>query len=112
MKPAGKDNWDKSIPMLKKLSDARENGIDVTANIYPYTAGSTGLYATMPLWVQEGGHDAWVARRKDPEIRARVIAEMRATAVGWENLLHHAGGHEKVQLTGCKTTSEARRVGT
>src|SRR3546814_18182693 len=88
--------------MLKKLSDARENGIDVTANIYPYTAGSTGLYATMPLWVQEGGHDAWVARLKDPEIRARVIAEMRAPAVGWENLLHHAGGPENVLLTGFK----------
>src|SRR3546814_17962541 len=56
----------------------------------------------MPLWVQEGGHDAWVARLKDPEIRARVIAEMRAPAVGWENLLHHAGGPEHVLLTGFK----------
>src|SRR3546814_6029239 len=56
----------------------------------------------MPLWVQEGGHDAWVARLKDPESRARVIAEMRAPAVGWENLLHHAGGPENVLRTGFK----------
>ncbi|PWG01581.1 N-acyl-D-amino-acid deacylase family protein [Sphingosinicella humi] len=103
MKPAGRENWDKSIPMLNKLTAARESGIDVTANIYPYTAGSTGLYATMPLWVQEGGHDAWVARLKDPEIRARVIAEMRAPAVGWENLMHDAGGPENVLLVGFDT---------
>lgn len=103
MKPAGKENWDKSIPMLKKLSDARASGIDVTANIYPYTAGSTGLYATMPLWVQEGGHDAWVARLKDPEIRAKVITEMRAPAVGWENLMQNAGGPENVLLVGFDT---------
>ncbi len=103
MKPAGRENWDKSIPMLNKLTAARESGIDVTANIYPYTAGSTGLYATMPLWVQEGGHDAWVARLKDPEIRAKVIAEMRAPAVGWENLMHDAGGPENVLLVGFDT---------
>ena len=103
MKPAGRENWDKSIPILNKLTAARESGIDVTANIYPYTAGSTGLYATMPLWVQEGGHDAWVARLKDPEIRARVIAEMRAPAVGWENLMRDAGGPENVLLVGFDT---------
>src|SRR3546814_6004606 len=46
MKPAGTDNWGKSIPMLKKLSDARENGIDVHAHIYPYTAGPHGIHTT------------------------------------------------------------------
>lgn len=103
MKPGGRENWAKSEPMLRKLWAARAEGIDVSANIYPYTAGSTGLYATMPLWVQEGGHDAWVKRLKDPAIRARVIAEMRAAPVGWENLLRDSGGPENVLLLGFKS---------
>ena len=98
MKPGGKANWPKSAPMLARLTKARADGIDVTANIYPYLAGATGLYATMPLWVQEGGHDAWVARLKDSEIRKKVIAEMRAEPEGWENLMRDAGGPEKVLL--------------
>jgi N-acyl-D-amino-acid deacylase len=102
MKPGGRDNWPKAEPVLRKLWAARAAGIDVTANIYPYTAGATGLYATMPLWVQEGGHDAWVKRLKDPAIRARVIKEMRAPAVDWENLMHDSGGPENVLLIAFK----------
>ena len=102
MKPGGRDNWAKSEPVLRKLWAARAQGIDVTANIYPYTAGATGLYATMPLWVQEGGHDAWVKRLKDPAIRARLIKEMRAPAVDWENLMHDSGGPENVLLIAFK----------
>lgn len=102
MKPAGRENWAKSEPMLKRLWQARAEGVDVTANIYPYIAGATGLYATMPLWVQEGGHDEWVKRLKDPAIRARVIREMRAEPDGWENLMHDAGGPENVMLIAFK----------
>lgn len=96
MKPAGKKNWGKSKAGLAKLIAARKAGVDVTANIYPYTAGATGLDAAMPLWVQEGGHDAWVARLKQPDLRARVLREMRAPAVGWESLYQAAGGPDKV----------------
>ncbi len=103
MKPSGAQNWHKSEAMLRKLWLARAQGIDVTANVYTYTAGATGLYATMPLWVQEGGHDAWVKRLKDPKTRARLIAEMRAPAEGWENLLALAGGPDKVLLIGFKS---------
>ncbi|WP_324750709.1 D-aminoacylase [Sphingomonas sp. LY54] len=103
MKPGGRENWTKSEPVLRKLWAARAEGVDVTANIYPYIAGSTGLYATMPLWVQEGGHDAWVKRLKDPAIRARVIKEMRAPAVDWENLMHDSGGPENVLLIAFKS---------
>jgi N-acyl-D-amino-acid deacylase len=102
MKPGGRENWAKSKPILDRLWKARADGIDVTANIYPYTAGATGLYATMPLWVQEGGHDAWVKRLKDPAIRARVVREMRAPATDWENLLHDAGGPDNVLLLAFK----------
>ncbi|HEX4846774.1 MAG TPA: D-aminoacylase, partial [Novosphingobium sp.] len=55
IKPAGKDNWDKADAGLARMDAARRAGIDVSANLYTYTAGSTGLYATMPLWVQQGG---------------------------------------------------------
>jgi N-acyl-D-amino-acid deacylase len=103
MKPAGRRNWKKSKAGLAKLNAARKAGIDVAANIYPYTAGATGLDAAMPLWVQEGGHDAWVARLKQPAIRARVIREMRGKAVGWENLYLAAGGPDKVILIGFKS---------
>ncbi len=102
LKPAGQANWDKSEAGIAKLNAARADGVDITANIYTYTAGATGLYATMPPWVQEGGHDAWVARLKDPKIRKRVIAEMRAPAQGWESLYQLAGGAENVLLIGFK----------
>jgi N-acyl-D-amino-acid deacylase len=102
LKPAGQANWGKSADGIAKLDAARADGVDITANIYTYTAGATGLYATMPPWVQEGGHDAWVARLKDPKTRKRVIAEMRAPAKGWENLYQLAGGAENVLLIGFK----------
>jgi N-acyl-D-amino-acid deacylase len=102
LKPAGKDNWGKSAEGLARLDAARAAGQDVAANIYTYTAGATGLYATMAPWVQEGGHDKWVARLKDPAIRKRVIAEMRAPAVGWESLYQLAGGAENVLLIAFK----------
>lgn len=102
IKPAGKENWHKADLALARLDAARRAGIDVSANLYTYTAGSTGLYATMPLWVQQGGHDAWVARLKDPAIRARVLAEMRGVPQGWENLLYNTGSPEGVLLIGFK----------
>jgi N-acyl-D-amino-acid deacylase len=100
MKPAGEANWDLSEPGLARLNAARAEGIDVTANVYTYLAGATGLDATMPPWVQEGGHDAWVARLRDPAIRARVLREMRAPAEGWESLLRLTRGPEDVILIG------------
>lgn len=103
LKPAGAANWSKSVAGLEKLDAARAAGVDVSADIYTYTAGATGLDAAMPPWVQEGGHDAWVARLKQPEIRARVIAEMRAPAEGWESLYQLTGNDpEKVLLIAFK----------
>lgn len=102
MKPAGAKNWNKSKAGIARLNAARAKGIDVSANIYPYTAGATGLDAAMPLWVQEGGLGAWIARLKQPELRARVLREMRAPAVGWESLYQAAGSPDKVLLIAFK----------
>ncbi|MFZ2029877.1 MAG: D-aminoacylase [Vitreimonas sp.] len=100
MKPAGQANWPVSATGLARMNAARAQGIDVSANIYTYTAGATGLSAAMPTWVQEGGQEAWIARLRNPAIRARVIREMRAPPVGWENLYRAAGGAENVLLLG------------
>ncbi len=102
LKAGGKDNWSKMDEVFRKVEAARAEGLDITADMYTYTAGATGLDAAMPPWVQEGGHDAWVARLKDPEIRARVLAEMRTAGDGWENLYHSAGGADKLLLLGFK----------
>ena len=77
LKAAGTENWDKMDLAIMKIDSARTAGLDITANMYNYTAAGTGLYATMPQWVQEGGQDAWLRRLKDPAIKARVLKEMK-----------------------------------
>ena len=91
LKAAGRSNWPKLDDVIERIEEARAAGVDVAANMYTYTAGSTGLDAAMPPWVQEGGLDAWRERISDPEIRARVEREMRTDAEDWENLLYSAG---------------------
>ncbi len=111
LKPAGEANWHKSETGLQKLTDARTDGLDISADIYTYPAGATGLNATMPPWVQEGGHDAWVARLKDPAIRKRVLEEMRAPADGWESLYQAAGGPDRVLFIGFQKDSLKPLIG-
>jgi len=101
LKQAGKDNWGKLDPIIAKVEAARASGQRITANMYTYTAGSTGLDAAMPTWVQEGGYEQWKKRLQDPEIRKRVLAEMSGKPDGWENLFYHAGP-DKVLLVGFK----------
>jgi len=91
LKAGGKDNWHKMDKVLAMVEAAQAEGLAITADMYTYPAGATGLDASMPLWVQEGGDEAWFARLEDPEIRARVIEEMLATQDDWENLFYHAG---------------------
>ena len=99
LKVAGKNNWHKLGNVFDLIEAARQAGLPITADMYNYTAGSTGLYATMPLWVQEGGHDAWVARLRDPEIRARVVEEMKQPTDEWENF-YVGAGPENILLVG------------
>ena len=103
LKAAGKANWPKLDEVIAKIEAARAEGLEISADMYSYTAGATGLDAAMPPWVQEGGHAAWVARLKDPAIRARVIEEMRTPSADWENLLLAAGSAENVLLIGFKS---------
>jgi N-acyl-D-amino-acid deacylase len=91
LKLSGRDNWGRLAEVVARIEAARARGLRITADMYTYTAGATGLDAAMPLWVQAGGREAWIARLRDPAIRARVAAEMRRPGEGWENLFHGAG---------------------
>jgi N-acyl-D-amino-acid deacylase len=91
LKAAGRQNWHKLKNVLQLIESAQDAGLDITADMYTYTAAATGLDASMPLWVQEGGHDAWIARLRDPDLRARVIDEMQRPGDDWENFFYQAG---------------------
>jgi len=98
LKAAGRENWPKMDEAIARIEAARREGLRITADMYAYPAGSTGLDAAMPPWVQEGGNAAWYARLQDPAVRRRVAAEMRAENTDWENLMHAAGGPEQVLI--------------
>jgi N-acyl-D-amino-acid deacylase len=76
LKANREENWGKLEQAISLIERARGRGLAITANIYPYAASATGLSATMPPWVQEGGHEAWIERLEDPVVRRRVIEEM------------------------------------
>ncbi|MGH9200481.1 MAG: N-acyl-D-amino-acid deacylase family protein, partial [Vicinamibacterales bacterium] len=107
LKAAGESNWGKLDQVIAKVERARKEGLEITADMYTYTAGSTGLDAAMPPWVQEGGYKAWASRLKNPAIRAKVAREMLTPTNAWENLLL-AAGPKGVLLVGFK--NEALRV--
>src|SRR6185436_8087017 len=99
---AGRSNWGKLDGLIKKVEAARAEGLPITADMYTYTAGQTGLDASMPPWVQEGGYNEWARRLKDPAIRARVKHEMSTPTDAWENFFVSAGSPENILLVGFK----------
>lgn len=103
LKAAGQANWPKMDEVIKRVDAARANGLRITADMYTYTAGATGLDAAMPTWVQAGGYEAWRKRLMDPETRKRVVAEMRSPSPDWESLLQLAGSPDRVLLAGFKS---------
>lgn len=112
LKALGAPNWNKLDVVIDKIEAARKGGLRVTADMYPYTASATGLDVTMPPWVQEGGLDAWIARLKDPAIRARLLAEMRAPSTPtWSNRLLNVGSPENVLILGAKSPGLQSIVG-
>ncbi len=105
LKAAGQENWGKLNDVFARVEAARAEGLSITADMYTYTAGATGLDAAMPPWVQEGGHERWVERLRNPATRRRVAREMRTPTRQWENLLLAAGTPENVLLVGFKNDS-------
>ena len=96
LKASGQRNWPKLEKVIARVEAARAAGLPVTADMYTYHASATGLDAMMPGWVQEGGHKAWVARLRDPEVRERLIREISLPSADWENSYHEAGDASKV----------------
>src|SRR6185295_8044893 len=101
-KAAGEANWRTLDAAIRKVEAARAAGARITADMYTYTAGATGLDAAMPPWVQEGGYPEWAKRLKDPAVRERVKREMVTPTDKWESLYLAAGSPDKVLLIAFK----------
>jgi len=110
LKAGGQPNWYKMDVAIDKIEALRKEGVPVTADMYTYVAGATGLDASMPPWVQAGGYQKWAERLKDPEIRARVKAEMATNAQDWENLGYFAGP-DGMMLIGFKNDELKKYMG-
>jgi len=102
LKVSGETNWSHLPEVIRKVEDARAEGLTITADMYTYPAGATGLDGAMPPWVQEGGLEAWRTRLRDPAIRKRVKQEM-SSSDKYDNLLHSAGRPDNVLLVGFKS---------
>jgi len=109
-KQSGKSNWSKIDAAIARVEDARARGLKITADMYTYAASSTGFDAAMPLWIQGGGVEAWVARLKQPELRARALAEMRSPEAG-ENTSLVVAEPDKVILLAFKNPALRPLVG-
>lgn len=105
LKMAGKDNWNKLDAVVSKIDSARAAGLHITTDMYTYTAGATGLDASMPPWVQEGGYAKWAERLQDPAIRKKVAKEMTTPTDEWENLMMGVESYEDMLLIGFKNDS-------
>ncbi|MCX6615294.1 MAG: D-aminoacylase [Acidobacteria bacterium] len=102
LKASGKSNWTKMDQAIAKVEQARAQGLRITADMYTYPAGATGLTSTMPPWVQEGGFEAMLKRLKEPATRKRIAAEMRRESKEWENMYLGAGSPDGILLVGFK----------
>ena len=105
LKMSGKENWSKYDEVVRKIDSSRAAGLKITTDMYTYVAGATGLDASMPPWVQEGGYEKWVDRLQDSEIRQRVLQEMTTPTDKWENLMYAAGNPDNLLLVGFENDS-------
>lgn len=98
LKALGKDNWPKMDQVIKMIEDARRQGLKITANMYTYTAGGTGLDSSMPPWVFDGGREAAYKRLQDPATRQKIADAVRTPTNDWENLYLAAGSPDRILL--------------
>jgi len=103
LKASGTANWPKMDQVFKMIQDARRRGLKITANMYTYTAGGTGLDASMPPWVWDGGREAGYKRLQDPDTRKKIADAIRAPSNDWENLYMLAGSPDRLLLASFRT---------
>ncbi|MGB6122297.1 MAG: D-aminoacylase [Bacteroidota bacterium] len=111
LKAAGADNWWKLDTLITRVGLAREEGLRITADMYTYTAGATGLDAMMPPWVQEGGLDSWTARLRKPSVRRRLLEEISRSSDEWENFYLATRSPNNIIPVGFKTDSLKKYTG-
>jgi len=103
LKASGEQNWPKMDAVIKRVNEARRQGLKITADMYTYTAGATGLTSTMPPWVLDGGYGALYKRLQDAETRKKIAAEMRAPTNEWENMFLLPGSLDRILLVGFRS---------
>jgi N-acyl-D-amino-acid deacylase len=111
LKAAGVDNIKKMDSVIRRVERARNEGIDIAANMYTYIAGATGMTASMPPSLQDGGFGKLWERLQNPTIRKEMIKAMKTNAADWENLYYGAGSPERVLLLGFRKNSLAKFIG-
>ena len=111
LKAAGKNNWGKMDSVIKRVERARKEGLDVTADMYTYIAGATGMTSAFPPTLQDGGFGKLWQRLHDPAMRKQMAQAMNTDAVDWENLYYGAGGAEHVLLLSFKQDSLKKFTG-
>lgn len=112
LKAAYQPGWGTLMGRAGALIDsARARGVDVAADLYPYTAGGTGLEATIPAWAHEGGVDSLRARLARSDVRARMKRELQTGSPGWWNIVEAAGGWDGVVLVNARNEANARFEG-
>jgi N-acyl-D-amino-acid deacylase len=109
LKVAYKPGWGVLMDSVRQtVDDARARGLDIAADMYVYTAGGTGLEATIPSWAHEGGVDSLKARLANPQIRARLKRELTTGSPGWWNIVEAAGGWDGVVLVNARNADNAK----
>ncbi len=103
LKAAGQANWPKIDKVIALIEDARRQGLKITADMYTYTAGATGLDAAMPPWVLDGGYEAAYKRLSDAALRKKIAQAIRTPSPDWENLYLAAGSADRVLLVEFKS---------
>src|SRR5213080_2540175 len=98
IKVSGQQNWPKIDDLLSRIEAAQKEGLKITADMYTYTAGGTGLDASLPPWTEDGGYPALFKRLRDPATREKIKAEVQKPTGAWENLYLDAGGPEHILL--------------
>src|SRR6201981_1041649 len=98
IKVSGQQNWPKIDYLLSRIEAAQKEGLKITADMYTYTAGGTGLDASLPPWTEDGGYAALFRRLRDPATREKIKAEVQKPTGSWENLYLDAGGPEHILL--------------
>jgi len=111
LKLAGQDNWNKLDSAIRRIERARSEGLDITTNMYTYTAGGTGLTATMPPSLQDGGFAKLRERLQQPAIRRKLVKEMNEYTDKWENFYRASGSPENILLVGFKQDSLKKYTG-